>query len=272
MLNTCVELRNGVKMPVLGLGTFKVENGMQTVNSVKSALEIGYRHIDTASLYKNEEGVGQAIKVSGVKREDIFLTTKVWNSDQGYDNTMKAFETSMKKLDTDYLDLYLIHWPKALNKETWRALETLYKENRVRAIGVSNFKEHHIKEIMEVAEVMPMVNQVEFHPQLAQPELLKFCKENHIQLEAWAPLMQGKAFEFETIKELAKKYNKTESQIVLRWHLQTEIVAIPKSINPKRIEENSNIFDFQISKEDMGKIALLNTGVRLGPDPDNITF
>ncbi|MGL4772197.1 MAG: aldo/keto reductase [Clostridium sp.] len=267
-----VKLSNGIEMPVLGFGTFKVEDGDVTVEAVKNALKVGYRHIDCAAIYGNEDSVGKGIKESGVKREDIFITSKVWNSEQGYEKTLKAFEKTIKDLGVDYLDLYLIHWPKALNSETWRALETLYKEGRVRAIGVSNFKEHHLKELMEDAEVTPMVNQVEFHPQLAQPELLKFCKDNNIQLEAWGPLMQGKVFNIELFNDLAQKYNKTISQIVLRWDLQMGVVTIPKSVRLTRIEENYKIFDFEISEEDMLKIEQLNTGERVGPDPDNISF
>lgn len=272
MMNEYVELRNGVKMPMLGFGTFLVKNGQTTVDAVKTALKIGYRHIDCASRYENEDSVGIAIKESGIPREEIFITSKVWNTNQGYESTLKAFEETTSKLGVDYLDLYLIHWPKALNKETWKALEKLYKEGKVRAIGVSNFKEHHIEELKEVAEIMPMVNQVEFHPQLAQPKLLNFCKEHGIQLEAWGPLMQGKIFEFDLMKELAEKYNKSISQIVLRWDIQMGVVTIPKSITPHRIKENSKIFDLEISDEDMAKIATLNTGERIGPDPDHITF
>lgn len=272
MFNTSFELRNGVKMPVLGFGTFKVEDGNVTVQAVKDALNVGYRHIDCAAIYNNEVSVGQALKESNVKREDIFITSKVWNSEQGYEKTLKAFEKTITDLGVDYLDLYLIHWPKSLNKETWKALEHLYKEGKVKAIGVSNFKEHHLKEIMEDAEIMPMVNQVEFHPQLQQPELLKFCKENNIQVEAWGPLMQGKVFEIALLKDLAAKYNRTVSQLVLRWEIQMGVVTIPKSIKIARIEENSKVFDFTISDEDMLKISELNTGERIGPDPDNITF
>lgn len=272
MLNEYVVLNNGVKMPIFGLGTFKVKDGTETIEAVKTALQIGYRHIDTAAVYGNEEGVGQGIKESGVPREEIFLVSKVWNTDQGYESTLKAFETSLSKLGTDYLDLYLIHWPKALNLETWRALETLYKEGRVRAIGVSNFKEHHLKEVMEAFEIVPMVNQVEFHPQLTQPELHAFCKEHNIQLEAWGPLMQGKIFDIPLMKELADKYGKTIAQIALRWHVQMGVVTIPKSINADRIASNAEIFDFTISEEDMARIMQLNTGERIGPDPDHITF
>lgn len=272
MKNMYSKLKNGIEMPMLGFGTFKVEDGQVTVEAVKSALQQGYRHLDCAAVYGNEDSVGKGIKESGVPREEIFITSKVWNSDQGYESTLEAFEKSISRLGVDYLDLYLIHWPKSLNKETWKALEKLYKEGKVKAIGVSNFKEHHLKELMKDAEIMPMVNQVEFHPQLAQPELLAFCKENGIQVEAWGPLMQGKIFEVELMKELAEKYNKSISQIVLRWDIQMGVVTIPKSIKPHRIKENSEIFDFEISAEDMEKISSLNTGVRIGPDPDTITF
>ncbi|MCY6372062.1 aldo/keto reductase [Clostridium ganghwense] len=270
--NDCTILNNGVKMPWLGFGTFKVEDGNKVVDAVKKALEIGYRHIDTAAIYGNEAGVGQALKESGVKREDIFLVSKVWNSEQGYESTLKAFNDSLAKLETDYLDLYLIHWPKELTKETWKALEKLYKEGRVKAIGVSNFKVHHLEKLMRDAEIMPMVNQVEFHPQFPQTELIDFCKKNNIQLTAWGPLMQGKIFELPIMKELSQKYNKSIAQIALRWDLQMEVVTIPKSIKSERIKSNSEIFDFEISNEDMQRISELNTGVRIGPDPDNIDF
>ncbi|MBZ4669204.1 MAG: yvgN, partial [Defluviitaleaceae bacterium] len=228
-INSATTLHNGVKMPWLGFGTFKITEEGQVENSVLEALKVGYRHIDTAAVYGNEESVGRAMKNSGVKREEIFLTSKVWNSDQGYDSTLRAFEASLKRLDTDYLDLYLIHWPKPLNKETWRALEKLYKEKRVRAIGVSNFKVYHLEELMESCEIVPMVNQVEYHPRLQQTDLLEFCKKHNIQLEAWGPLMQGKIFDIPLMKELSEKYNKTISQIALRWDLQTGVVTIPKS-------------------------------------------
>ncbi len=268
----CATLSNGVNMPWLGFGTFKVSDGKQVVDSVKEALRLGYRHIDTAAVYKNEEGVGLGIKESGIAREEIFLTSKVWNSDQGYESTLKAFETSIDKLGTDYLDLYLIHWPKALNRDTWKALEKLYKDGRVRSIGVSNFKVHHLEDLKQVSEITPMVNQVEFHPQFPQDEVLAYCKKNNIQLEAWGPLMQGKIFDIPVMKELSEKYNKSISQLALRWDLQMGVVTIPKSVNPVRIEENMKIFDFEITREDMEKIASINTGERIGPDPDLITF
>ena len=258
MLGRVVKLSNGVDVPILGFGTARIENGSQTFESVSYALEVGYRHIDTAKLYKNEESVGEAINKSGINREEIFLTTKVWDSDRGYDNTLKAFETSLKKLNTDYIDLYLIHWPKDLNVETWRALERLYKENKVRAIGVSNFKEHHLEKIFKNCEITPMINQVEFHPELTQPELHEFCKSKNIVLEAWSPLMRGKIFSIDLLRELSEIYNKTIPQIVLRWNIQLGVVTIPKSVTKERIRENFNVFDFELSKEHMEKISSLN--------------
>lgn len=268
MFKQSVKLNNGVEMPILGFGTFKVEDGKETIESVKHALKVGYRHIDTAAIYRNEEGVGQAIKESGIPREDIFLTSKVWNSDQGYDSTLAAFKLSLEKLQTDYLDLYLIHWPQALNRETWRALETLYADGKVRAIGVSNFKEHHLDDLLEVAKIVPAVNQVEYHPQLMQESLSAYCDKHKIQLEAWGPLMQGKIFEFDLMNNVAKKYNKTVAQIVLRWDIQNNVVTIPKSIKPQRIEGNAEIFDFELSEADMKLINTLNKEVRVGRDPD----
>lgn len=272
MKNKVIKLSNGVDIPVLGFGTYKMENGKETFESVSYALEVGYRHIDTAKIYENEESVGEAINKSEIKRADIFLTTKVWNTDRGYDNTLKAFETSLKKLNTDYVDLYLIHWPKDLNVETWRALERLYKEKKVRAIGVSNFKEHHLEEIFKNCEIIPMINQVEFHPELTQPELREFCNSRNIVLEAWSPLMRGKVLSIELLKELSRIYNKTIPQIVLRWNIQLGVVTIPKSVTKERIRENFDVFDFELSKEHMEKINSLNKNLRTSHDPDNIDF
>lgn len=269
-LKSCTTLNNGIKMPWLGFGTYKAENGDAVIDSVKEALKVGYRHIDTASFYGNEEGIGIGIKESGVPREEIFLVSKVWNTDQGYEKTLEAFETSIKKLGTDYLDLYLVHWPQSLSKETWEALEKLYKEGRIKAIGVSNFLVNHLKWLMEDAEIMPMVNQVEFNPKLVQKDLIEFCKKNNIQLEAWSPLMRGKIFEIELLKDLAKKYKKTIPQIVLRWDLQMGVVSIPKSVTPSRIKDNSDIFDFEISKEDMDKICELDENMRMHSDPNEV--
>jgi methylglyoxal/glyoxal reductase len=269
-LQDTTTLHNGVKMPWFGLGVFKVQEGSEVIESVKAAIKNGYKSIDTAAIYKNEEGVGQAIKESGVPREELFITTKVWNSDQGYESTLQAFETSLEKLGLDYLDLYLIHWPgKNKYKETWKALEKLYKDGRVRAIGVSNFKVHHLQDLISDAEIKPMVNQVEYHPHLTQKDLLEYCQSEGIQLEAWSPLKQGELLSDPTINELAEKHQKSAAQIILRWDLQNKVVTIPKSIKEQRIIENANIFDFELSTEDMARIDALNKDERVGPDPDD---
>ncbi|PEA93419.1 aldo/keto reductase [Bacillus cereus] len=266
-------LHNGVKMPWFGLGVFKVEDGSEVIDSVKAAIKNGYRSIDTAAIYQNEEGVGQAIRESDVSREELFITSKVWNSDQGYETALQAFETTLEKLGLEYLDLYLVHWPvKGKYTESWKALEKLYKDGRVRAIGVSNFHIHHLQDVFEIAEIKPMVNQVEYHPRLAQEELHAFCKEHNIQLEAWSPLMQGQLLDNPTLQEIATKYNKSTAQIILRWDLQNEVVTIPKSIKEHRIIENANIFDFELSADDMKAIQALNEDRRVGPDPDNFNF
>jgi methylglyoxal/glyoxal reductase len=276
-LQATTTLYNGVKMPWFGLGVFKVEEGPELVKAVKFAIKHGYRSIDTAAIYGNEEGVGQAIHEAmtenGISREELFITSKVWNSDLGYESTIAAYETSLKKLGLDYLDLYLIHWPVE-NKylEAWRALETLYKEGRVTAIGVSNFQVHHLEKVMMDAEIKPMVNQVEYHPRLTQSEVKAFCDNKGIQFEAWSPLMQGQLFDNPILKNLANKYNKTAAQIILRWDLQNGVVTIPKSTKERRIIENSSIFDFKLTKEDMDQINNLNQNHRVGPDPDNIDF
>ncbi|WP_281364060.1 aldo/keto reductase [Thermoactinomyces mirandus] len=260
-------------MPWLGLGVWKAQVGEEVENAVKAALKTGYRSIDTAAVYKNEEGVGNALAEAEVPREELFITTKVWNDDQGYETTLKAFEESRRKLGLEYIDLYLIHWPvKGKYKETWKAMEKLYKEGLVRAIGVSNFHIHHLKDLISEAEIKPMVNQVEFHPYLTQQELLSFCKEEQIQMEAWSPLMQGEFVRVDLLKELAEKYGKTPAQIVLRWDLQHGVVTIPKSVKAHRIQENADLFDFELSREDMNCLDGLNRNHRFGPDPDNFDF
>ncbi|KHF38202.1 aldo/keto reductase [Halalkalibacter okhensis] len=264
-------LHNGIKMPWVGFGVFKVKDGEEVVNSVKAALEIGYRSIDTAAIYGNEAGVGKAIADSNVPRDELFITTKVWNSNHGYDATLAAFDESMEKLGLDYLDLYLIHWPlpsEGKYVETWKALEKLYKDGRVRAIGVSNFKIHHLEEIIANCEIVPMVNQVEYHPRFNQRELHDFCKKHDIQLEAWSPLMQGELLHEPTLIEMAKKYNKSTAQIIIRWDIQTGVVTIPKSVKPHRIAENADVFDFELSQEDMDKMNALNQDQRMFADPD----
>jgi methylglyoxal/glyoxal reductase len=271
-LKDTVTLHNGVKMPWMGLGVFKVTDGEEVIESVKAAIRNGYISIDTASFYKNEEGVGQAIRESGVPREDLFITTKLWNSDQGYESTLKAFETSLDKLGLDYLDLYLIHWPgKDKYKETWKAFEELYKQGRVRAIGVCNFQVHHLEDLIASAEIKPMVNQVEFHPHLTQKELLAYCKSEGIQLEAWSPLKQGKLLNHPVLEDIAQKYNKSVAQVILRWDLQHGVVTIPKSVKEQRIIDNANVFDFELSAEDMEKIDGLNEDSRAGSHPDTMS-
>ncbi|WP_298831752.1 aldo/keto reductase [uncultured Planococcus sp.] len=276
-LQDTTTLHNGVKMPWFGLGVFKVSEGAEVIDAVRTAIANGYRSIDTAAAYGNEEGVGQGIregmKEAGISREELFITSKVWNSDLGYESTMAAYETSLKNLGLDYLDLYLIHWPvEGKYKEAWRALETLYKDGRVKAIGVSNFHVHHLEELLKDAEITPMINQVEFHPHLTQEELRSFCKEHDIQLEAWSPLMQGKLLDHPLLVEIAAKTEKTVAQVILRWDLQNGVVTIPKSIKEARIIQNSQIFDFELTEDDMERISALNENQRVGPDPDNFDF
>lgn len=268
-----VTLSNGEIIPQVGLGVLKAQNGLEVENAVITALENGYRLIDTAAAYRNEDGVGRAIKRSGVPRKDIFLTTKVWNSDQGYEETLAAFERSLQLLQTDYVDLYLVHWPVAGKyKETWRALEKLYKEGKTKAIGVSNFQIHHLQDLMATAEIKPMVNQVEMHPYLQQKELQEFSKLHHIQLQAWRPIMMGEVNHLPAIRSIAEKLGKSPVQVTLRWLVQKEVIVIPKSVKPNRIKDNIDIFDFELSPGDMAAIEALDQGKRLGPDPDNFNF
>jgi len=271
-ITDCSILNNGVRMPWLGLGVFKVEDGEEVIHSVRHALEAGYRSIDTAAGYSNETGVGTAIKQSGIPRDQLFITTKLANHDQGYDSTLRAFEDSRRKLDLEYIDLYLIHWPgKDKYKETWRAFEKLQKDGYIRAIGVSNFKIHHLESLKQDSDTIPAVNQVEYHPLLNQLELLQYCKRAGIQLEAWSPIMKGN-LNLPVLTKLAEKHGKTPAQIVLRWDLQHGIVTIPKSIRQERIQENANIFDFILSDEDMNAIDQMNLNQRFGPDPDQLLF
>lgn len=276
-LQDTVTLHNGVKMPGFGLGVFKVEEGEELISAVKTAIVHGYRSIDTAAIYGNEEGVGkgirEGIKAAGIERSDVFVTSKVWNADLGYEATLQAYETSLEKLGTGYLDLYLIHWPvEGKYKEAWRALETLYKEGRVKAIGVSNFQIHHLEELMKDAEIKPVVNQVEYHPRLTQKELQAFCQANDIQLEAWSPLMQGQLLNHELLQTIAEKHGKSVAQVILRWDIQNGVVTIPKSTKEHRIVENASVFDFELTPEEMEQIDGLNQNLRVGPDPDNFDF
>jgi len=272
-LKGTVILSNGVPMPYFGLGVFESKEGKEVINAIKYALNTGYRHIDTAAMYLNEAGVGQAIRESAIRREEVFVTTKVWNSDQGYDKTMKAFDWSMEKLGFEYLDLYLIHWPVSGKfKATWKAFEEIYRQGRVKAIGVSNFLQHHLIDLFTICEIIPMVNQMEFHPYLVQQPLLDFCTQHAIQYEAWSPILKGEVMNIGLLKSLGKKYGKSPVQIVLRWDLQKGVVTIPKSSNPERIKTNADIFDFELSDDDMVKIDALDKNRRIGPHPDHINF
>jgi len=276
-LQDTVKLNNGVHMPWFGLGVYKAQEGDEVISAVKAAIRAGYRSIDTAAAYNNEEGVGQAVREAmeenGLRRDQLFITSKVWNSNQGYETTLQAFETSLNKLNLEYIDLFLVHWPvKGKYKDTWRALEKVYKEGKVRAIGVSNFQIHHLEDLLSEAEVVPAVNQVELHPQLTQKELLKYCQGKGIQLEAWSPLGQGNLLTNDTLVSIGKKYGKTAAQVILRWDLQVGVITIPKSVNEGRIIENADIFDFELSAEDIAAIDGLNENKRFGSDPDNFNF
>ncbi|HTO14387.1 MAG TPA: aldo/keto reductase [Edaphocola sp.] len=264
-----VLLSNGVKMPQLGLGVWKSGVGKALNIAMHTAMDCGYRHFDTASFYENEEGVGQAIKESSIDRKDVFVTTKVWNDDQGYEQTLSAFDISLKKLNIEYIDLYLVHWPvSGMYLETWKALEYLYDQGAVKAIGVSNFLKHHLDDLLVHSSIKPMVNQLEHHPYLVQKNLQQFCKKENIQFEAWSPLMQGDIFKIPLLEKLAEQYGKSIAQIVLRWNIQNDIVVIPKSIHADRIRENAAILDFEIKAQDMAAIDALDQNKRMGPDPD----
>ncbi|MDQ3076231.1 MAG: aldo/keto reductase [bacterium] len=274
-----IKLNNGVEMPVIGFGTYKIPEGEEVENAVKWAFNAGYRMIDTAKIYKNEEGVGRAIKQYGLLREEFFITTKVWNEDQGYENTLEAIDQSLKKLGLAYVDLYLVHWPtadpevnKSINKreETWKAMEEIYKSGKAKAIGVSNYTMSHLREMEEYATIMPAVNQVEFNPFLYQEGLLNYCKKNNIVLEAYCPLARAKRLEEKHIVEIAKKYNKTPAEIFIRWSLQRGAVPIPKSVHKDRIKENIDVFDFELSEEDMKLLDRLDENMHLASDPTNL--
>ncbi|WP_455675062.1 aldo/keto reductase [Pradoshia sp.] len=272
-IKTSVRLNNGVEMPQFGLGVYKAENGTEVTTAVEAALQAGYTLIDTASFYQNESGVGEAVKQSGINREDIFITSKVWNTDQGYESTLNAFKKTLKELDVEYLDLYLIHWPVGDRfLDTWRAFEKLYEEGHIKAAGVSNFQIHHLDKLLANSSLVPAVNQVELHPRLTQIELRDYCHEKNIQVESWSPLGRGHLLKEPTIDYLAKKYGKTAAQVIIRWHLQNELVVIPKSVTPERIVENADVFDFLLSPEDMNVLNQLNMNERFGQHPDHFKF
>jgi len=274
------KLSNGYEIPCVGFGTWKINGDEAAERAVINAINAGYRHIDTAAVYGNETGVGKAVKKCGIKREELFITSKVWNTMRGYDNTLAAFDESMEKLDLKYLDLYLIHWPASKNRfenwekinyETWQALIKLYSEGKVRAIGVSNFLPHHLEALMS-AEIKPMVNQIEFHPGKMQDDALSFCRENNILVEAWSPLGRGAVLDNETLKDIAGKYNKSVAQICIKWCLQNGVLPLPKSVTPERVKENANVFDFEISDADMKIINEMPFCGGSSLHPDSIDF
>ena len=270
-IDSTVSLGGGVAMPRLGLGVFKSESGPETENAVRWAIEAGYRHIDTASLYANEASVGTGIRASGVDPAGIFVTTKVWNTDQGYDSTMRAFDRSLAQLGMDRVDLYLVHWPvpaQGTAADTWRALEAIHSEGRAGAIGVSNFEPHHLDELMTTAETAPTVNQVELHPYLQQNHLQAYCREHGIVLEAWSPLAKGAVVEDPVLHRIGARHGKSPVQVTVRWMLQLEIVTIPKSVHHDRIVANADVFDFELTDDEMAEIATLDRDMRTGPHPD----
>ena len=273
------ELNNGVKIPCIGFGTYKTPAD-ETCGAVLQALDAGYRLIDTAAYYGNEAGVGEAVRKCGLPREEIFVTSKVWNTDRGYDKTLASFDRTMAALGLESLDLFLIHWPaglkaygdkaKEINRDTWRALERLYKEGRVRAIGFSNFLPHHIEEVMETAEIKPMVDQIEFHPGWAQLSVSEYCLKNGIAVEAWSPLARGAVLENETLSKIAEKYGKTTSQVTLRWIMQHGIIPLPKSVHRERMDQNLNVFGFTLDDKEMSEIdGLKNLGGKCA-NPDEM--
>ena len=279
-LTDCYTLANGVKIPCIGFGTWQTPNGEVAVSSVLSALEAGYRHIDTAQGYGNEESVGIAVKQSGIDRKELFLTSKLTNSEHGYEKTLAAFETTLEKLGTDYLDLFLIHWPNPIafrdhwqeaNAGTWKAFEELYRSKRIRAIGISNFRPRHMEELSRTAEIAPMVNQIRLCPGDTQDEVVEYCRTHNILLEAYSPLGVGKIFEVPEMKALAEKYQKSIAQICIRWSLQRGYLPLPKSVTPSRIRENTQVFDFELDSSDVQLIADLKGCVGYSSDPDTTT-
>ena len=280
-MSTYFKLNNEVKIPSVGFGTWQTPDGEAAINAIKIAVDHGYRHIDTAAIYGNEKGVGSGIKACSLDRKELFVTSKVWNTERGFESTLKAFEKSLNDLQLDYLDLYLIHWPatahqfsnwQQLNSDTWRAMEKLYTEGRIKSIGVSNFLEHHLEPLLENATIIPTVNQIEYHPRCTQDACVKFCTENNILIEGWSPLGRGKVLEHKMLKEMASKYNKSVAQVCIRWALQNKVLPLPKSTTPHRIKENFDVFDFEISASDMKSIDQMENFGGSGLHPDTIDF
>ncbi|AHN20124.1 aldo/keto reductase [Lysinibacillus varians] len=273
-----VTLNNGLEMPLVGYGVFRVPDGDDLADAVKTAIAKGYRSIDTAQVYRNEESVGRGIRATIdeglVAREELFVTSKVWNDGLSYEETLAAYASSLEKLGLDYLDLYLIHWPGLDTNyiEAYKALEKIYQDGRVRSIGVSNFHVHHLEHLLKETTVIPVINQIEFHPHLTQEEVRNYCKEHRIQVEAWSPLMNGSLLEEALIQQLASKYNKTPAQIVLRYDVQHGVVTIPKTMTPSRMTENLDVFDFALADEEMAQLDAMNDGLRCGPDPEKFNF
>lgn len=274
-------LKNGVKIPSIGFGTFRTPSGLETEDSVYHAIQAGFRHIDCASAYGNEESVGAGIKKSGIDRQDLFITSKLWNDDKGYEQTKRAVENTLKDLQTDYLDLYLIHWPIAKasknnwvqdNNESWKAMEELYRQGKIKAIGVSNFLPHHLKPLMESAQIQPMVNQIEIHPGMLQKETVEFCQKHDIVIEGWAPFSNGQIFKHPLLQEMVQKYDRSVAQIVLNWIMDKDIIPLPKSVTPQRIQENLQVFDFVLSEEDKQAMDKISDCEGSGLHPDHVDF
>ncbi len=269
-----IAFNNGETIPQIGLGVFLMKDKDEFMKAIKWAIDAGYRHFDTAAYYGNEQWLGEALKESGLKRDEYFVTSKVWNSDHGYDKTMAAFEKTRNKLGLDYLDLYLVHWPAPDYVGSWKAMEELYKAGKIKSIGVSNFKKHHMEDLMSQTEIKPVIDQIETHPYFQQTELVNYLQDNEIVHEAWSPMGRGSdgIFDDAVLKEIAAAHNKTVAQVILRWHIQRNTVIIPKSVHEARLKENFDIFDFELTEDDMKKIATLDTGKRIYADPDNTAW